>query len=497
MKNKYPFSRFILFTFIGLAMLLFVIGIITFVQVNKVKLNFMEVEFNQHQLQRANDMVWSDEVLTSSVINYIYTTDKKVLDRYLQVADSLDAKLKLAEKQAQSSEVQNIFQIVDAENLILVEKETRAFALADSGKADEALAIIQGPEYREAKSKYSQALQEYFSNSSDGVAAVENGIIKSLTALQDFSIFMIILFVIVGVVIIGMGIYIFRNILKFITYIVEVHEKIKMGDLSSELKAPGNEFGLIVGSLKALLGNLTDIINQIVNGSLNIANASKQLMVTSVQLSQAATEQASSVEEVSSIMEEISANIQQNMENSKHTEQISIEAQQSLSEVASISEEALNANRQISEKIKFVNDIAFQTNILALNAAVEAARAGEHGQGFAVVAAEVRKLAERSKEAAHDIISFSQRSFSISEQSGLSMKTALPKVEKTRNLVQEITSASIEQNNGAQQINNAIQQLNGVTQQNASTSDELASSAEQLSSQADHLRDIVAFFKIK
>jgi methyl-accepting chemotaxis protein len=225
-------------------------------------------------------------------------------------------------------------------------------------------------------------------------------------------------------------------------------------------------------------------------------DASTQVSSASQQLSQGANEQASSVEEISSTMEEISANIEQNSENSSQTDKISRAAETGISEVNERSQKAVEANKQIAEKINIINEIAFQTNILALNAAVEAARAGEHGKGFAVVAAEVRKLAERSKVAAEEIVVLTQEGLKITEEAGTKLAEMLPEVEKTTRLVQEIAASSIEQNNGAGQVNNAIQQLNTVTQQNAASSEEMATSAEELASQAEQLKETVSFFRL-
>ncbi len=277
--------------------------------------------------------------------------------------------------------------------------------------------------------------------------------------------------------------------------------KIASGDISFSIpkgfEKRKDELGVIARAINQLLEGLGDIIQQIQEGANQLANASQQMSAGSQTLSQGANEQAASIEEVSSTLEEISANIEQNTNNAQSTESISKNAQEGIAQVAEKASAALDSTKNIADKILIINDIAFQTNILALNAAVEAARAGDHGKGFAVVAAEVRKLAERSRFAADEIVHLANQSTNLALDSAERMQLTLPEVEKTSKLVQEITAASIEQNNGAQQVNLAIQQLNNVTQQNASASEELASNAEELASQAESLLNIAAYFKLK
>lgn len=267
-------------------------------------------------------------------------------------------------------------------------------------------------------------------------------------------------------------------------------------DLTINKSSNKNELGMLTNSLFELNNSLKTIVRDISIGDDNLVSASQQTSSSSQQLSQGANEQASSIEEISSTMEQMSSNIQQNTDNARQTEKISSEANQSIKIVDDKSIKAVEANTEIASKITIINDIAFQTNILALNAAVEAARAGEHGKGFAVVAAEVRKLAENSKKAAEEIVNLSQTALHITEEAGDVMKTTIPKIEGTSQLIQEIAAASFEQNNGARQVNEAIHQLNSVTQQNASSSEELAANAEELAAQAQQLKHIISFFKI-
>ncbi|MGB3464153.1 MAG: methyl-accepting chemotaxis protein, partial [Cyclobacteriaceae bacterium] len=217
----------------------------------------------------------------------------------------------------------------------------------------------------------------------------------------------------------------------------------------------------------------------------------------SQQISDWANEQASSAEEVATSMEEMSASIQQNTTNATETEAISEKAANSIGEVNNSFRKTAGSMKTIVEKIQIIGEIVRQTNILALNAAVEAARAGENGKGFAVIATEIRKLAERSRGAAEEIDEISHKGIKEADDSFKLLASVIPNIEKTSRLVKEIANSSREQNESSIQVSNALQQLNEIVQHNAAAAEEMASNSQELRSQADHLKETMSFFKQK
>ena len=255
-----------------------------------------------------------------------------------------------------------------------------------------------------------------------------------------------------------------------------------------------DEIGQLAAAMGAMVGKLREVVGDVDSAAANVAAGSEELASSAETLSQGATEQAASIEEVSSSMEEMAANIQRNTDNARQTEQIAGKAAEDADKSGQAVGKTVEAMREIAEKIGIIEEIARQTNLLALNAAIEAARAGDHGKGFAVVAAEVRKLAERSGQAAGEISQVSTASLRIANDAGSMLAELVPNIRKTAELIQEIAASSEEQNSGAGQINQAISQLDQVIQSNASASEEMASTSEELSSQAQQLQMTMEFF---
>jgi methyl-accepting chemotaxis protein len=276
-------------------------------------------------------------------------------------------------------------------------------------------------------------------------------------------------------------------------YVDKVAKGIIPSTITDEYKG---EYNIIKGNLNNMVTKLKEVITEVQTAADNVASGGQEMSSNAQQMSQGATEQAASAEEVSSSMEEMAASIRQNTDNALQTEKIAIKSAADAKEGGKAVAQTVNAMKEIATKISIIEEIARQTNLLALNAAIEAARAGEHGKGFAVVASEVRKLAERSQSAAGEISQLSTTSVAIAEQAGEMLNKMLPDIQKTAELVQEISASSKEQDTGAEQINKAIQQLDQVIQQNAGASEEMASTTEELAGQAEQLKASIAFFTL-
>ena len=288
----------------------------------------------------------------------------------------------------------------------------------------------------------------------------------------------------------------------------EYVERISKGDMPAQITDEyKGDFNAIKNNLNVRIkatGEITAAATEVAGGNLTVQltarSANDELMqsLTAMvaKLSEVVTDVKSASGNVAAGSQQMSANIRQNADNAMQTEKIAVKSARDAQEGGKAVIQTVSAMKEIAGKTSIIEEIARQTNLLALNAAIEAARAGEHGKGFAVVASEVRKLAERSQKAAAEISELSSSSVQVTEKAGDMLTRMLPDIQRTAELVQEISAASKEQDCGAEQINKAIQQLDQVIQQNAAAAEEMSAMAEELSSQSDQLQGTIGFFQV-
>jgi methyl-accepting chemotaxis protein len=334
------------------------------------------------------------------------------------------------------------------------------------------------------------------------------------SVIAERSVYFSISALVLGAVLLFIGLFIGRGILKQLgcepAVAAEITHRIAEGDLAVDVPLKPGDESSVLHAIKSMRDRFAHIVGEVRMGSESVATASGEIEQGNNDLSTRTEQQASALEATSSSMEELSATVKQNADNAGQANQlaqsastVAIQGGKVVNQVVETMKGINESSRQISDIIQVIDGIAFQTNILALNAAVEAARAGEQGRGFAVVASEVRSLAGRSADAAKEIKALINASVervehgsALVDQAGSTMTEVVNSIRRVTDIMGEISAASVEQSTGVSQVGLAVTRMDQTTQQNAALVEEMAAAASSLRSQAQELVQTVAVFKL-
>jgi aerotaxis receptor len=287
--------------------------------------------------------------------------------------------------------------------------------------------------------------------------------------------------------------------------------RLAAGDLTVDLEiARHDDLGDVLQALNQLKANLAAIVYDVREQITGMLNNAREISSGNVDLARRTELQAASLEETAATMEELTTTVQANADASVRALDLAKDAQAAAAEGGKIAGQVEQtmagitaASRRIADITGVIDGIAFQTNILALNAAVEAARAGEAGRSFAVVAGEVRMLAQRCAASSKEIKSVVEASAAevaagtdLVARTTSQMRAIDEAVERVSSIIVEVANASSEQAEGIRQVNQAVSHLDGATQQNAALVEQAASTAQRLAAQADVLSEAVRLFTV-
>ena len=486
-----------------------VVGLVRFGSVEQVTTRFIEDDWVKADAANVvNATTRANAQRTVELVLAANDDQRKIAKKH--IADNrkaIDDALAVLERKVQEPEAVALLANIKDLRGKYVQSFSRVVELADANDRDKALAMLTA-ETLPALDRLREPIAALTVLQHKGAEA---GGKKALADIHSARVLMLGLGVVALLAGMGMAYAVTRSITKPLRQAVNVAKTVAAGDLGQTIEVQGrDEAGELLQALKDMNASLLSIVGDVRGGSEAIATATQQIAAGNIDLSSRTEEQAAALEQTAASMQELSETVKRNFEHGKHANQIAetassvaVRGGSVVSQVVETMEAINSSSRKISDIIGVIDSIAFQTNILALNAAVEAARAGEEGRGFAVVASEVRRLAQRSAEAAREIKALIETSVSNvaegskhAERAGSTMDEVVVHVRRVADIMNEITQESADQTAGIDQINQAVGQMDQVTQSNAALVEEAAAAAQSLEHQARGLVQSISVFKL-